>query len=248
MDIAIGFAKSEAEVLVQQIDLINKTNTYKIIDANSAKEEALNTLISPSADWIKTMELDQEQDLYPILESNQAGFDFEKFEQADADSLSRFYQKQVGAWVLKKNLDLIEGMFTTTNRLRSLWTGDRLAFFEDLWTLLKKNLGTTELSLLFNDIEEIQGKDETKKQKLVQSVLTGKKTPEFKKANEHEIALMGEFKNTETFTIHTLNLDKNEFVATVMIDKSPILMMAKIPSFNEIQKALLNGIFKGLEL
>lgn len=247
MEIVIGYAKSDSQISVTQIDTQTQNLINKIIDSDHINETPLNFLISPESEWIEGYNLKNELGLYPILNNQNLGLNLDQFEHLSATELTDLYKKQIHFWTLRNNLNTLENFYSLSNHLRTLWNGDRISFFEELWTLLKKNLGTSELTILFNDIEEIQKEDATT-QKLIKSVITGQKTYQIRNATEQETAVLEHYngKFSEKFELETLDLSKNQMVGLVQVDNSPLIIMAKVSSFTEIQRSLLKGIFNAL--
>ena len=69
-----------------------------------------------------------------------------------------------------------------------LLTNDRNAFFEELWFILKTNLATHELNIIFHDLKEPTEKQKEKgaKSQLCYSFVSGKKTPQIFDGKEKE--------------------------------------------------------------
>lgn len=247
MEIVLGYAKSDTQISITEIDTDTQDRVNKVIDSDHITQTPLSFLISPEADWIEAYNLKNEVGLYPILNNESIGLSLDQFEQASGAKLTEIYEKQIHYWTLRNNLNTIEELYSFSTHLRTLWNGDRIAFFEELWTTLKKNLGSSELTIIFNDIEEIKKEDQTT-QKLIQSVITGQKTYQIRNATDQEVAVLNHFKGqfSEDFEIESLNLDKNELVGLVQIDSSPLIIMAKINTMTEIQKSLLRSLFKAL--
>lgn len=248
MDIVVGFAKSDSQIWVKEINTNNQNINDAIIDREHINDTPLNLLISPEASWIEGFNLKNELGLYPILNDQTVGLSIDEFETIDGNALQELYFKQNHYWVLKNNMQTLEEIYPLISHLKNLWDKDRISFFEELWTFFKKNLGTNELTILFNDLEEVQNKDGGTTPKLIQSAIEGKKSYNIRQASIQEISLLDHFKGkfSDHFEIETLNLDKNELVGIVQIENSPIMIMAKIGSFNEIQRSLINAIFNGL--
>ena len=62
-------------------------------------------------------------------------------------------------------------------------------------------------------------------------------------------ALMAEYESefSEIFNITEYNAEKGHLVACIKIDLSPILLMGKLPAFNQLQQSILIALFTGLQ-
>jgi uncharacterized membrane protein len=118
---------------------------------------------------------------------------------------------------------------------------------------MKRNLGTTELSIIFNDVVSSEEKDENNEKKerpkLTQAILSGTKKGNFSQGTHKEKELMQSYveKFHDVFEVTEFNSVKGQFVATAQIERSPILFMARTVQLNQLQKTLLMSVFNGLQ-
>jgi hypothetical protein len=131
--------------------------------------------------------------------------------------------------------------------MNKLYPNERTAFFEELWSLLKNNLGATDLKIIYNDIE--MAKKESEKNKLIRIKVEGKRNPNPVVGKEMEDKLMKHYENdfVQTFNVSEYNPHKGELVLTASINNSPVLVMARVNQLTRLQKALLNSLFEGLQ-
>lgn len=168
---------------------------------------------------------------------------FDNLDKNDAWSL---YSKTHNAWVLKNNLELLENLVPTAKHLTSLWDNERTAFFEELWHLLKKNLGAQSIRVAYNHMQK--AKKEGEKNKLIRIVVEGNNKPEPVENKE-----LGEmlFKNYEGkfsdhFTCYDIEeSEKSTFLAT--INDSPVIIMAEMFDMTKIQRSLMMALFDSLQ-
>ncbi|MFA7614752.1 MAG: hypothetical protein WCY48_11005, partial [Candidatus Caldatribacteriota bacterium] len=135
---------------------------------------------------------------------------------------------------------------------RELWQKDRLSFFEEFWYWMKRNLGAVDLSIIFNDVTSVEEKDDNNEKKerpkLTQSLISGTKKGHFLAGGAKEKELMSSYFNQsqQAFEVTEMNPEKGQFVATAQIEGSPVLMMARVPNLNQLQRTTIAAIFNGL--
>src|SRR5690606_6425631 len=106
--------------------------------------------------------LEEEKKYYPIVEAQTVGVDLEAFESLQSTDFLNLYTKIQTRWVLNNNIQTIEQIYGTINYMRELWINDRGSFFEELWFMIKTNLGTSSLTIVFNDLKEAMNKEKDK--------------------------------------------------------------------------------------
>lgn len=244
---------SENQINLKEIDFTNKTLEDKMIDIVSLSDLAIDLLLYPQdledPGLIHLME--KEQKFYPIYTFESLNLSKESAKNFAANELKAIYTKAATRWVLTHNIQTIEQIFPTISYLKDLWIKDRNTFFEELWFLLKTNLATQELSLIFHDLKEPSQKqtDKGEKPKLCHSYVQGKKLPHLFPGKEKEEVLMKEYENEfgQFFNITEYVPEKGQLIACAQIGLSPILIMAKLNQFNQLQQSILIGIFTGLQ-
>ncbi len=156
-------------------------------------------------------------------------------------------------WAVSHNYHSLEELFAFTTHMRVLWHKDRLSFHEELWAWLKRNLAAADLSIVFNDVVQTEQKNEEgqkeQKPKLTQSLLAGSKKANFVSGGGKEAVLMERYldKWNAEFEITEWDQSKARFVATVMLEKSPLILMARLTTLSQLQRSLLTALFKGLQ-
>jgi hypothetical protein len=252
MSIIIGYITSESQVNIKELDSTTKEVTSKIVDTIELKDHPFNLLLTPN-DNLDALEktLEQERKFYPVIEASQVNLSKEDYESLDADALTELFTKVNARWILNNNIQTIESVYSLITYLKDLYVSDRDNFFEELWFLLKTNLASSELNIVFHDLKEPTEKQKEKgeKPKLTYSFITGKKLPNIQPATEREEMLMKEYQNEfgEVFNITEFDSNKGHLVATAKIELSPILIMAKLNSFNQLQQSILIALFSGLQ-
>ena len=119
---------------------------------------------------------------------------------------------------------------------------------------MKRNIGATDLSIIFNDVVNTEEKDDNNEKKerpqLTQSLLTGTKKANFITGGAKEKELMQTYleKFHEVFEVTEFNQPKGQFVATAQIERSPIIFMARTVQLNQLQRTLLAALFNGLQV
>jgi hypothetical protein len=162
------------------------------------------------------------------------------------ESMQNALDKAYGPWTLHNNISLIDELFNVIPHLNQLWPNERTTFFEELWHLLKLNLGTTELKIIFNTIQTAE--KETQKDKLSRAMISGTRKGQPLEGGDVENQIMEHYSQEfhKIFDIIDYNQDKGELVAAATIKKSPVLIMAKLPHLTKLQQAVTKSLFEGL--
>ena len=252
MSIKIGFIKSAAQVMIQVLDSTEKSNKSIIIDITELKEQNLSILFFSKDDDLSSIQdiLNSEGKFYPISPGDSLGLEKVIFEDLNYEELVDLYTKVNARWILNNNIKTIEQIYHTVTYLKDLWINDRNSFFEELWFILKINLASHELSIIFHDLKKPTEKQKEKgaKPTLCYSYVQGSKIPQIFDGKEKETKIMADYEKDfiDQFNITEYDPTKGHLIATTKIDLSPILIMGKVNSFNQLQKSILISIFSGL--
>ncbi len=255
MQLTLGYVRSGSQILLKDLDWEQNQVSTRLIDATDLPDQGLQGLfVSETEHFGQLMNLlEKEKAHAPILEAGPWKLGYSDFEALPAFQFRELAEKVVGRWQAAHNFQSVEDLCAMNTHLRVLWHKDRLAFFEELWHWLKRNLGAVDLSLVFNDVVQAEAKTEEGarevRPKLTQSLLTGRRTANFVPGGGREQALMERYldKWNEGFEVTEWDAQKGRFVATVMLEKSPIIIMGRVLAFNQMQRSLLTGLFKGLQ-
>jgi hypothetical protein len=253
MSLKIGFIKSEAQIMIQTVDLANKSHKSIIIDMTDLKEQNLNLLFYSKNEDISSVEelINNEAKFYPVSPAESLGLEKSMFEDLNVEELIDLYTKVNARWILTNNVKTIEQLYSTITYLKDLFMNDRNSFFEELWFILKTNLATHELTIIFHDLKEPTEKQKEKgaKNTLCYSYVKGKKTPQIFDGKEKETKIMQDYEKDfiDQFSITEYDSSRGHLIATGKIDLSPILLMAKLNTFNQLQQSILISIFSGLQ-
>ena len=148
MEFSLAFIKSSQQMLVKNY-----------INASSAEEsivdlEELDGLNLQGVFTSPSLEMDDlaSNDLMirPFKESE------EIFSKMDYEQAKNLLLKNQSSWLLNNNLMLLEKLIPITDHLKTLWINDRQAFIEELWNLIRLNLGTKSLKIVFNSIKKAE--------------------------------------------------------------------------------------------
>lgn len=249
MIISLGHISNDNKLLIQNLNTVDQSLENKQIDLSSIGSEAINLLLVSHEDSLAHVE--SEQKFYPIVDSNKLNVSFEDFQSLNYDQAYSLYNKVNNPWILSRNIESIESNYANVNYFKDLWQNDRNSFFEELWFFIKTNLGTLDLTIIFNDLKEPSDKQAEKgeKPKLCHSFVKGRKLPQIFDGTEAEEKLMSDYERefTEAFNITEYNSELGQLVFCSNIEKSPILVMAKVSNFNQVQKSVLISLFSGLQ-
>lgn len=249
MDFTLLYTKNQHQVIASSFKL-NETTKSKIIDFSETKQLPIHGLIFTedlkNDDFISGLE--SEIKFYPIRSNTEFQLTVESFEKLNYDDARKIYDKMRENWILQNNISLIEEIFKVRNHLLSLWPNDRSGFFEELWFILKTNLGATNLKLIYNDM--IKAKNENEKNKLIKVKVLGDRYPELASCDEMDEIVLKNYEKDfgNIFDITDYNKEKGELVICANIKKSPVLIMANVFQLTRLQKSIISSLFEGLNL
>jgi hypothetical protein len=249
MDFTLLYTKNMQQVVIRHFKL-NESPNSKIIDLAEAQQYPINGYIF--AEELKGDDflagLESEIKFYPIRSNAEFGLTLDQFENLSYEEGKKIFDKMRENWILQNNISLIEEIFKVRNHLLGLWPNDRSGFFEELWFILKSNLGATNLKLIYNDM--IKSKQEHEKNKLVKVKVQGERYPELVSCDEMDEHVLKSYDKDfgNIFDITDYNKEKGQLVICANIKKSPVLIMANIYQLTRLQKSLLSSLFEGLNL
>lgn len=247
MEFTLLYTKNLQQALVRTFKY-NETPTSKIIDLDQARELSLQGFIF--SEELKNHEsltgLEGELKFYPIRSHIEFDLSSESFDKLSYEEGKKIFDKMRENWLLQNNISLIEEIFKVRSHLLGLWPNDRSGFFEELWFILKTNLGATNLKLIYNDM--VKGKGEHEKNKLVKVKVQGTRYPELTSCDEMDEMVLKNYEKDfgNIFEITDYNKEKGQLVICANIKKSPVLLMANVYQLTRLQKAILSSIFEGL--
>jgi hypothetical protein len=255
MIISLGFVRSGSQVLIKELNWQQNSLESKIIDVTDLPDQNLQALFIQDNEHFSSLVniLEKEKAFYPILDANSENMSISSFESMPAQQFKDVYMKVLSRWTMHQNFSSLENIWKITNHFRDLWKKDRITFFEELWYWMKRNIGATDLTILFNDVVSTEEKDENNEKKerpkLTQSLLSGAKKANFQQGSAKEKELMQSYldKFHDVFEVTEFNAPKGQFVATAQIERSPIIFMARTTQLNQLQRTLLAALFNGLQ-
>lgn len=255
MIISLGFIRSSSQVLIKELNWQQNSLESKIIDVTDLPDQNLQALFIHDNEHFSSLVsiLEKEKAFYPILDAQDENLTISSFENLPAQQFKDLYLKVLNRWTMHQNFNSIENSWKITNHFRDLWKKDRISFFEEFWYWMKRNLGASDLTILFNDVISTEEKDENNEKKerpkLTQALLSGTKKANFQQGTAKEKELMQNYldKFHDVFEVTEFNPSKGQFVATAQVERSPIIFMARTPQLNQLQRTLLASIFNGLQ-
>lgn len=249
MDFTLLYTKNLQQGVLRSFNP-GQSSTSKVIDLAEAKQYPIQGLIFSedlkSDDFLAGLE--SEIKFYPIRSHSDVGLTLESFENLNYEGAKKVFDKMRENWILQNNISLIEEVFKVRNHLLGLWPNDRSGFFEELWFILKSNLGASNLKLIYNDM--IKSKNENEKNKLVKVKVQGERYPELTSCDEMDEHVLKSYEKEfgNIFEITDYNKEKGQLVICGNIKKSPVLIMANVYQLTRLQKSLLYSLFEGLNL
>ncbi len=250
MNLSIAFVKNENQVMYHDFSEANESSRAQIFEIEELENRETDTIFVP----IELLDNDEviekitkEAKFTPIKSITSQELDSDTFENLKVEQATSLSKKVNTTWVLQNNLNLLENLFENINHLKALWPNDRTTFFEELWHLLKNNLGTKNLKLAYNHMQK--AKKDTEKNQLIRVVIEGKKLPNPTENKELGDALFKNYQGqfVQNFDLHSYDEETGKSVILSSINNSPIIVMAEMYAPTKLQKALLKSLFDGLQ-
>lgn len=250
MNLAIAFVKNENQVMYHDYSQSDESSRAQIFEIEELENRETDTIFIPTEllDNEEVLEkISKESKFTPVKPISSEELNIDLFETLKEDQAMVLTRKVTTTWVLQNNLNLLENLFENIHHLKALWPNDRTTFFEELWHLLKNNLGTKNLKLAYNHLQK--AKKDTEKNQLIRVVIEGKKLPNPTENKELGDALFTNYQGqfTELFNIHSFDPETGKLVILGSINNSPIIIMAETHETTKLQQALLKSLFDGLQ-
>lgn len=156
------------------------------------------------------------------------------------------YLKYLSPILLRENLNTLSQLFPTLTHLKQLFPNERTTFFEELWHILNKNLGSSQLKIIFNHLESSQ--EESQKKKLIQVIVEGHHTPNPVENSDLGSELMKHYEKQfhSNFEVVEWDTEEGRLVILAQVHSSPCIIMSESIEFTFFQKSLLKALFDGL--
>ena len=244
MPFCFGHIKSAEQFLFRNFS----EQTSQILNLSELKNNNLQVLFysqKTATEEVMSI-LNEEHRFTPVKALEEINLTGDEVCQLTASQAKEHFLPIQEAWLIQNNLILLQELFPTLNHLRRLWPNDRGSFFEELWYILRSNLGPKSLQLIFNDVKKTEKQND--KGRLVRVRISGSRLPEPLTGTSLEDKLLQHYEKdfNSHFEIIEYNKDNGEMVITATINKSPILIIAEIYQFTTLQKVLLGALFDGL--
>lgn len=260
MDFSVAFIKNEKQMILHHVTKLSddtkdfnneKLPLPQIVNFEEIKEEKIDAIFIPEEllknDFIMER-MEEESKFTPIKVVKNHELSADQFESLTKEEIILSVKKVNASWSLQNNLSLLENLFENCRHLKSLWPNERTAFFEELWHLLKNNLGARDLKIAYNDL--YKSKKENEKKKLLRVVIEGKKAPTPTENKELGEALFKNYQGhfSQNFNLYSHNRETGETVILASIHSGPVIIMAKTDGPTKLQLSLLKTLFDALSL
>lgn len=250
MDLSIAFVKNESQVLFQEFKNSENVAKAQIFDVEELENKDLHGILLPKElleSEILQEKLAKTSQYAPIKTLRADQMTAESFDSLKHEEAQHLTKAVYSSWTIKNNLRLIENMFANLSHLQGLFPNDRTAFFEELWHLMRSNLGATNLTIAYNHLKKAEKENE--KNELIRVVVEGTAKP-----NPSENKELGEalFKNYEgkfarPFEVYSWDQETGQAVFLASVKESPVIIMATLFDLTQLQRATLNCLFEGLQ-
>ena len=247
MDFSLAYVKSKKQFILKNFAPASPSTEDKWIEWGEIAEHPVQGIIF--SDDLRTdqefMSEIQEQGRHLAVRSDaDLHLSFEQFQGLDHTRARTVLQQIQRGPILQSNLSLLEDLFDILKHLKELYPDDRMSFFEELWFLLKGNLGAKDLKIIYNDIPDKE------KNTLIQVMVSGERHPGSVSGKRFPQTLMKEYRKHfgPCFEIIEYNEESHRMAAVASINKSPVIIMAEVLSISRLQRALLKALFNGLQM
>jgi len=243
---SLAYLKSDSQFLFRDF---GSSDQSQILDISELKEKSIQALLfnkEAANDEFLNL-LAGENRFYPVRPASDFEIESTRFETLTELDGNKIFRQMHDHWIMSNNIALIEELFKTIELLQKLWPNDRTAFFEQLWFIIKNNIGAKSQKIIYNDL--VLGKTEHEKNKLVQAYIDGKRMPNPMLAGELESKIMGHYEKSfsQHFQVSDYDKESGKIVLLARIKGSPIIIMAEVYQFTQLQIALLGTLFEGLQ-
>jgi hypothetical protein len=238
----VALIKSETQFILRSFEADSDTDSIKIYNLEELSKKSLQALFLPKE--LRSAlgsELEALEKTTPIRILEDFAISSNQWIELSRHEALKITIQAMTPWMLHNGISLLEELKPVSDHLKQLWPNDRTSFFEELWVLTKRTWGTVELKMIYNDLA-------TDKNKLVRSMISGKRLGHPQEAGEIEMKIMDHYQGeyTRAFDIVDFNEEKGEIVALVTIQQSPVVLMAKILEVSRLQKAILQATIESL--
>jgi hypothetical protein len=218
----IGVLREQNDI---EVFLIGDSVETRKLDLTEIPEENLDALlVSPNAlEGEVLTSLEEEKKYYPIYSAEDYSI--------STESASTNLEKINTRWTLEHNYSSLENLFGIRDLLSNLYSTDRYQFVEELWFFIKTNFKTSEMSIIFHDVET----DENQKSKLIYSKAHGGRTPKVEAASKSEADLLNLYKTKMNGGVSIFEEEDETMVLGVEVAESPFLILAKSQKENGIK-------------
>jgi hypothetical protein len=242
----VALIKSETQFVLRSFETDSDNDSIKICDLEELSKKALQAIFVP---------LELRSNLSHVLETLEKTTPVRRLEdfsvtsnqwsELSREEIFKLTTQAMTPWMLHNGISLVEELKPVSEHLKELWPNDRTSFFEELWSLTKRTWGTTELKMIYNDLAN---QVESDKNKLVRSMISGKRVGHPQEAGEIEIKIMDHYQGeyTRAFDIVDFDEEKGELVAIATIAQSPVVIMAKVLELSRLQKAIIQATIESL--
>ncbi len=248
MHFFIGFVKNNNSVVLKEFKLQEAVNTH-VADLDEINDKNISLLLysKENCDLETLKNLSKNIKHYPIRDASDFNINIDNFEKASDLEIINIVYKSRQTWVLQNNMSLLDELFKVVDHLGKLFLQDRTSFFEEFWFLLKSNIGCTALKVVYNDIW-VAPKDSNTKNQLIQTRMEGVLVPNPVSGNSTDKLLIDSYKKefSNNFEIQEFAKEKEELVATVTFNQSPVLIMANTQELSRLSKSVISALCDGI--
>jgi hypothetical protein len=157
MMVTMAYIRGDDRVCIRSLLDAETPSQKKIVPIDDLPQENVTLFLYSKDNWEEVS--GQFQNHYPLslfCEASASPLNFSSYDDffdADDTQLKKFCEERLSKWILSNNLKTAENLFPTLKGLGQLWWQERQSFFQELWALLKRNLGGGDFKIFYHDLD-----------------------------------------------------------------------------------------------
>jgi len=246
MDLHLAFIKNDQQFLLRNLDNNEKSLIMPLTEVRAQKIDALFIPQELSSIDEVNQIINSESAHYPIKVVSTETLSADDFDKLEKEKAIPMFESLSSSWILNNNIRLVDSVVTTANHLKGLWPNDRTAFFEELWNLMRKNLGSQKLTIAYNHLRKAQKEGE--KNQLIRVIVEGEKSPNPVENKELGEMLFNNYDKKFTSSLEIVEQNENQQVLLVTINDSPVIIMSHGKPVSLLQKSSLKALIDVIQI
>lgn len=232
--LSLGILENKENGIIKTFTPEGPTNTDSM-DLEQFASESVHAIFC--SEDLDLEELGEWSEKAPLIQKNEL---IPSFEGLNYQQGLELIKKQSDQWAYKNLLEFLPESWAIIEDMRSIFHQKRNEFVKDLFFLVKKLTGALFIKMVYHDLDE--------NKKLKKMTIEGASSPKYAMAGEFEVDLLSFYgRAIDGLRIEEYNPEKGELTMAFKIRNGPFVLMAQVPSMDQLKLAALKMIFKGLD-